>query len=140
MTRAKRKGTPDDFLILWRDEPWPDLLVEACVQQQEITDEMANFLAYQAGERIRKRLAVPRALQDWYNRYALDGWHVPKRQPAHDWFGVAGLQEVFGMSQAEAIRRVADASGREVKSVETNVHRSYVKVIIAKINVGRERV
>ncbi len=106
MTRAKRKGTPDDFLILWRDEPWPDLLVEACVQQQEITDEMANFLAYQAGERIRKRLAVPRALQDWYNRYALDGGHVPKRQPnrqAHDWFGVAGLQEVFGMTRPKRL-------------------------------------
>ena len=128
MTGAKSKGTPEDFLTLWRNEPWPDSLVEACVQQQEITDEMARFLAYQAGERISKGLAVPPALQNWFNRYVvIYGGYVPKCLPdrqTHDRGGVAALHEVFGLSQAEAIRRVADVSGREVKSVETNVHRT----------------
>ena len=126
MTRAKSKGTPEDFLTLWRNA-WPNSLVEACVQQQEITDEMASFLAYQARERIRQRHPIPPALQDWFNRYVvLDDGYVPKGRPArqsHDRAAVAALQVVFCLSQAEAIRRVANVSGREVKSVETNVHR-----------------
>ena len=128
MTRA---STPEDFLTLWRNEPWPNSLVEACVQQQEITDEMASFLAYQVRERIRKGHPVPRALQDWFNRYVvLDGGRVPKGLPArqaHDRGGVNALQVVFGLSQAEAIRRVADASARAVASVTANVHRTPYK-------------
>ena len=130
MTRAKSKGTPEDFLTLWRDEPWPDSLVEACVQQQEITDETKSFLAYEAGERIRKGLAVPPALQNWFNHFVLDGGRVPKGLPArqaHDRAGVAALQVVFGLRQAEAIRRVADAGGRAVASVTANVHRTPYK-------------
>ena len=119
-------ASADDFLVLYQDEPWPNGLVEAMASYPDPDPETEKFLSYQVAIRIRRGHTVPPRLQDWFNRYAVDGGHVRKRLPdqsGHDRMAIAGLQASFNMSTAEAIRRVAEATGRSVKAVEYSVYK-----------------
>ena len=118
--------TPDDLAGWWRDEPWPDSFVEGMLRLAENPDAMGATLAYQVALRVRKGRPIPSVLQEWYNRWTIDGGRVPKCPPhrkERDRIEVASLRALFGMSQAEAIRHVARISCREVKSVESNLYR-----------------
>ena len=111
----------------WTDnEPWPDWFVAGMVNLAGDPDAMGATLAYQVALRVWKQRPIPPALQEWFNRYTVDGGRVPKRPPARkerDRIEVASYRALFGMSQAEAIRHVARSRGCDAKSVEVNLYR-----------------
>ena len=121
---------PDD-LFAWRyDKPWPDTLVEAMASplpDYAPEPDTAKFLAYQVLIRVRQGLGVPPILQEWFNRYVvIERGYVPECLPdrqLYDRWAVKFLHELCGMTKTGAIKRVADDTGREVKTVEANIYR-----------------
>ena len=93
--------------------------------ERGIEDGPREF-AYQVALRLRRGRSIPPALQEWFNRYAVNGGRVPTSPPSRserDRIEVETFEVLFGMSRAEAIRHVAAITGREPKRVETNLYR-----------------
>ena len=132
-------GKAGALALLWGKDPWPDWLAEAVAKplsghkpypDNDFERDMARSLAWQVVVRVRRGLPVPPKLQAWFNHFAVNGNHVPKRPPDQKVYArttVAFLHETCGMSKAEAIRRVADATGRTPKAVETDLYRQPYK-------------
>ena len=118
--------TPDQLAEQWRDEPWPDWFVEGMLSLAKDPDAASKDFTYQVALRVRKGQPIPPALQDWYNRWTVDGGRVataPPNRKERDRIEVVSFQALFGMNRAEAIRRVARITRREAKSVESNLYR-----------------
>ena len=124
--------TPEDLARHFGDEPWPDVVVEGLIRCFNTNEALGRSFAYgapfawQVAIRVRRQQPIPPALQYWYNLYTAMGCRVPKRAPERrqrDRAEVTIHRALFGMSQAEAVRHVADITDRDPKVVETNLYR-----------------
>lgn len=126
--------TDDSGPLEWvfGDGPWPDELVLAMlspVPDFEPDEELVEWLTWQVVVRVRSKppVLVPPRLKDWFvTHYASTGKKPRKTQPQRgelDAIAVEALQILYDISQAQAIRKVADARGARFETVEQNVHR-----------------
>ena len=118
--------SPSQLADYWQEEPWPDRVTESFVKLAENPDAASKELSNQVALRVRRGRSVPPLLQAWYNRYTAGGGRVSQAPPSRkerDRIEVATFQALFGMSRAKAIRRVAQITHRDAKSVESNLYR-----------------
>lgn len=119
-------------------QPWPDELASAAASPgprppgdfpDDPTDrEMCAELTWQVVVRVSAGRTIPPPLQKWFNAYVANdnGKRVRTTPPDVEdrrRMAVAFLKELYGLSQAEAVRTVAAASGQEPSTVATSLRR-----------------